>query len=261
MTFPRILFAAALLLPSVSFAKAKVKSETVEYKQADTVLEGYLAWDDSKKGPRPAVIVVHEWTGPGEYTKGRADQLAELGYVAFAADIYGKGVRPKDHEEAGKVAGMYRNDRALMRARVNAALEHIRKDKRVDGSKIAAIGYCFGGTSVIELARSGADVDYVGSFHGALETPMPAKAGEIKARVAVFHGAEDTRINAQIPAFQDEMRAAKADWTLTSFGGAVHSFTVKTAGNDPSKGAAYDAKADARSWAMLLDGLAEAFKD
>ena len=249
---------ALLLLPSL--AVAKVKGETVEYKHGEVALEGYLAYDDAKKGPLPAVIVVHEWLGPGEYTRSRADQLAKLGYVAFAADIYGKDTRPKNHEEAGKIAGAFRDDRALMRARAQAALDRVKQEKRVDPKRIAAIGYCFGGTSVLELARSGADVALVASFHGGLGTPVPAKAGELKARIVVFHGADDTFVNPEVPAFQDEMRAAKADWTLTAFGGAVHGFTVKAAGDDPSKGMDYDEKADLRSWRMLEGYLTEAFK-
>src|SRR5687768_15753414 len=140
-------------------AHAKVKTEKVEYKQGETVLEGTWAWHEGpgdKGKKRPAVIVVHEWMGPGEYSTRRAQQLAGMGYVAFAADIYGKGVRPKNHDEAGKAAGMLRNDRKLMRERILAAVELVKNDKRVDGTKIAAIGYCFGGTTVLELARSGA---------------------------------------------------------------------------------------------------------
>lgn len=244
--------ASLLLLPAV--AAAKVKGETVEYKHGDAVLEGYLAYDDARKGAQPAVIVVHEWKGPGEYTKRRADQLAALGYVAFAADIYGKGVRPTAHEEAAKIAGMYRKDRALMRGRVTAALDRLKQEKRVDPAKIAAIGYCFGGTAVLELARSGADVDLVASFHGALDTPVPAMAGEIKATVAAFHGAEDANLNTQVPAFRDEMRASKADWVFVEFGGAEHGFTVK------ENTEAYDEAADRRSWAMFRDMLAESFE-
>lgn len=256
--FVATVVAAALLSPSL--ALAKVKGEKVEYKQGETVLEGYLAYDDAKKGPRPAVIVVHEWLGPGEYTRNRADQLAKLGYLAFAADIYGKDTRPKNHEEAGKTAGAFRADRALMRARIQAAVDRVKQDKRADAKKIAAIGYCFGGTAVLELARSGADVVFVGSFHGGLSSPSPAKPGEIKARVVAFHGADDKFVNPEVPGFKDEMRAAKADWTLVEFGGAVHSFTVKDAGSDPSKGMAYDEKADHRSWEMLQTYLAESFR-
>ncbi len=273
-----ILAVAGALLLSGSVADAKVKTESVEYKQGAAVLEGLWAWHDGPDSPRPkaegggpgakplettrrpAVIIVHEWKGPGEYTKQRAQQLASMGYVAFAADIYGKGLRPKDHEEAGKAAGMFRGDRNLMRARIQAALDLVKADKRVDPTKIAAIGYCFGGTTVLELARSGADVDLVASFHGALDTPMPAEAGKVKARVIAFQGGDDKGTLPGVAGFEDEMRTAGADWMLVSFGGAVHSFTVKDAGNDPSKGMAYDEKADLRSWEMLSDALKHAFQ-
>ena len=249
---PAAAAAASLLVPVA--ASAKVKGEKVDYKQGDTVLEGYIAYDDSKKGPRPAVIVVHEWKGPGEYTRKRAEQLAALGYVGFAADIYGKDVRPKDHAEAGKAAGMFRSDRELMRARILAAVEQVKKDKRVDPKRIAAIGYCFGGSAVLELARSGADVRFVGSFHGSLDTSMPAKEGAVKATVVAFHGAEDKGVNPAVPGFIEEMRAAKADWALVQFGNAVHGFTVS------DRPEAYDEKADRRSWRMLEGFLKEAFE-
>ena len=235
-----------MLLPVL--AEAKVKTETVEYKQGDTVLEGYWAWDDAAKKPKPAVIVVHEWKGPGEYTRQRAQQLAKLGYVAFAADIYGKDVRPRSHEEAGKAAGMLRENRDLMRARAQAAIDLVAKDKRVDPSKMAAIGYCFGGTTVLELARSGAKVGGVVSFHGGLDSPAPADGKNIKSRVLVLHGASDKGISdADKLAFEKELTDAKVDWQLVEYGGAVHCFTHKDAGNDPSKGCAYDARADTKN--------------
>ena len=253
-----ILLVAALSGPVA--AHAKITSKTVEYKQGETVLEGYVAFDSNPtKGKMPAVIVVHEWKGLGEYAKKRADQLAAKGYYAFAADIYGKGVRPNDHEEAGKTAGAYRSDRNLLRARIQAALDHVKAQKNVDATKIAAIGYCFGGTTVLELARSGADVVGVASFHGALDTPMPAEAGTVKAKVIAFHGANDEFVNGAVPGFMEEMKKANADFQFVAYGGAVHSFTVPEAGNDPSKGMAYDEKADRRSWAALEIALKEWF--
>ena len=140
-----------------SFGWAGLKTQTVEYKQGDTVLEGYLAYDGSLSGKRPGVLVVHEWKGLNDYAKRRADMLAKLGYVAFAADIYGKGIRPQTIEEAGAVAGKYKADRGLLRARVNAGLDVLRSQPNVDAAQLAAIGYCFGGTAVLELARSGAE--------------------------------------------------------------------------------------------------------
>ena len=156
---------------------AAIKTEIVEYKHGDTVCEGFLAYDDAAKGKVPGVVVVHEWTGLGDYAKMRASMLAKLGYAAFAIDMYGKGVRAKDHEEAAKLSGIYRNDRALMRSRAKAGLEVLRKNLRVDTKRIAAIGYCFGGTTVLEMARSGEDLRGVASFHGSMETPVPAAKG------------------------------------------------------------------------------------
>ncbi len=241
---------AALLCSSASYAA--LRTAAIEYRDRDTVLEGYLAYDDEVKGRRPAVLVVHEWNGIGPYVKKRAEQLVGLGYVAMAADIYGKGVRPQTPEESAKVAALYRNDRPLMRERARAALEALRRDERVDPSKIAAIGYCFGGTTVLELARSGAEIAGVVSFHGGLDTPNPGDARNIKCKVLALHGGDDPFVPpAQVSAFEQEMRAAGVDWQLNIYGGAVHSFTNPASGNDPSRGAAYNEKADRRSWQAM----------
>jgi dienelactone hydrolase len=203
-------------------------------------------------------MVVHEWKGHGDYARHRAEMLARLGYAAFACDMYGKGVFAKDHDEAGKLAGVFFQDRAKMRARAAAGLDVLRKHEAADKDRLAVIGYCFGGTTALECARAGsAGVRGVASFHGNLTAPQPAEAGAVKARVIVFHGADDAMVAKAVPAFEDEMRKAKADWQFVSFGGAVHSFTVKEAGDDKSKGMAYDEKADARSWAMLEAFLKE----
>jgi dienelactone hydrolase len=241
-------------------AEAKIKTEVVEYKHGDVVLEGYFAYDDAVTGKRPAVIVVHEWMGPNPYSRKRAEQLAELGYLGFAIDMYGKGVRPKDHAEAGKAAGALRNDRTTMRARINASVDRMRQHPMYDGNNFAAIGYCFGGTSVLELARSGAPVKAVVSFHGNLQTPKPEDAKNIKAKVQIHHGAADAFVNAEVPGFQKEMADAKVDWQMNVYGGAVHSFTVKDAGNDPSKGMAYNEAADRRSWEAMKLFVGESLK-
>jgi dienelactone hydrolase len=254
-------FSIILILFLGTNVQAKLHTETVEYKEGDTVLEGYLAYDDAIKGKRPGVVVVHEWTGLGPYVKRRANELAELGYIAFAADIYGKGVRPKDHEEAAKVSGIYFNDRKLMRARAKAGLDVLKNHELTDKSRIAAMGYCFGGAAVLELARSGTDIGGVVSFHGILSTPNPEDAKNIKARVMVFDGANDPFVPQEmVTAFEDEMRKAGVDWQMVIFGGAVHSFTVPEAGNDPSKGMAYNEKADKRSWEMMKLFYKEIFR-
>ncbi len=233
-------------------AHAKIVTKTIEYKQGDATLEGYLAYDDAMTGKRPGVLVVHQWLGLTDYEKHRAEQLAALGYVAFCADIYGKGIRPKDTTEAGVEATKYKSNRALLRLRVNAGLDELRKNELVDRSRVAAIGYCFGGTTVIELARSGADIAGIVSFHGGLDSPAPADGKNIKCKVLICHGADDPFTKpADLAAFEDEMRQAGVDWVLIKYGGAVHSFTQPMAGNDNSTGAAYNERADRRSWAAM----------
>jgi len=224
------------------------------------VLEGYLAYDDAVPGKRPAVLVIHEWTGINPYVQSRVDQLARMGYVAFGADIYGKGVRPTTMEEAARQAAVYKNDRPLMRARARAGLDALLNRPEADPARVAVIGYCFGGTAALELARAGAPVAGVVSFHGGLQTPLPAVKGVLKAKVLALCGADDPYVPpAEVAAFEEEMRQAGADWSLTAYGGAVHSFTNPAAGNDPSKGAAYDAAADRRSWEAMKAFFAELF--
>jgi dienelactone hydrolase len=242
-------------------ADAAVRTKVVEYKQGGAVLEGYLAWDDAAEGPRPGVLIAHEWTGLGDYVQSRARQLAGMGYVAFALDIYGKGVHPQTPKEAAAQAGKYKNDRALMRARAAAGLDVLRGSPLCDPRRVAAIGYCFGGTCVLELARSGADIAGVVSFHGGLDTPHPADAKQIKGKVLVLHGGDDPHVpRNDVEAFEDEMRAAGVDWQLNVYGGAVHAFTNPAAGNDTSRGAAYNAEADHRSWAAMQALFAEIFR-
>lgn len=229
-------------------AAPSTKSESLEYAQAGTALEGYLAYPETKD-KRPGVLVFHDWMGLGPNPKMRADMLAKLGYVALAADLYGKGVRPTTPAEAGKLAGQYKEDRATLRARGQAAFDKLVASGKVDPQKIAVIGYCFGGTAALELARSGAPLAGTVSFHGGLATPHPEDAKNIKGRVLVLHGADDPFVKPEeVQAFETEMRTAKIDWQLVAYGGAVHAFTVEAAGSDPSKGAAYDKKADLRSW-------------
>lgn len=239
---------------------AKVKSQVLEYKQGDIVLEGYVAYPEGVK-KAPGVVLVHDWFGLGENTKNRADQLAELGYVAFAADIYGKGIRPKSMEEAAKLAGSFREgDRKLLRARGKAALDALKSVEGVDQARLAILGYCFGGTAALELARSGADLKGTVSFHGGLSTPNIEDAKNIKGKVLALHGADDPYVKPEeVLSFQEELRKSGVDWQFVSYGGAVHSFTIKEAGNDNSKGAAYNEKADKRSWIELKSFLKEIF--
>ena len=245
----------------VPSAQAAIQTQPIEYPDGSAVLEGYLAYDDATTDQRPGVLVVHEWKGLGPYAKHRAEQLAGLGYVAFAADMYGKGVRAETHEEAAKLAGVYKSDRQLMRRRIKAALDVLAKHPLVDPSRLAAIGYCFGGTTVLELARSGAPVKGVVSFHGGLDTPDPADAKAITGRILVLHGASDPFVPAaQVAAFEQEMQAAGVRYRIIRYSGAVHSFTVPEAGEDPSTGMAYNADADQQSWQAMQDFLEDVLR-
>jgi dienelactone hydrolase len=241
-------------------AQAAVRTQVVEYKHGNAVLEGYLAYDDAIQGKRPGVLIVHEWTGLGNYVKGRAEQLAKLGYVAFAIDMYGKGIRPTNPKDAAAQATIYRSNRKLMRDRATAGLAVLQKNALTDPRRIAAIGYCFGGGTALELARSGAPIAGVVSFHGNLDTPNPADANNIKAKVLVLAGANDPYVPPeQVAGFEKEMKDAKVDWQLVSYGNTVHSFTNREAGNDPSKGAAYNPESDRRSFDAMLQFFKEIF--
>ena len=253
----------SLLLVGVAMASmssGQVRTETVEYRQGDVVLQGYLAYDASIKGKRPAVLVVHNWYGISESTRIRVDQLAALGYVAFAADIYGKGIRPADAAAASAESGKYYKDRGLLRARTRAGLDFLSARPEADPARLAAIGYCFGGSAVLELARSGAPVKATVTFHGGLSTPTPADAKNIKGKMLVLHGADDPYVKQDdVTAFMKEMREAGVDWQLVQYSGTVHSFTDKGAGSDNSTGAAYNESSDRRSWKAMKDFFEEIF--
>ena len=224
-------------------------------------LEGFVAWDSESVGkPVPGVLVVHQWLGLTEYEKGRCQQLARLGYVAFAIDVYGKGIRPENMQDAAKQAGIYKQDRELYRRRLTLGLEQLRGWNGVAKDRIAAIGYCFGGTGVLELARSGADISGVVSFHGGLDSPQPEAGRNIKAKVLVCHGADDPFVPVnEIEAFKTELNSGGVDWQMQIFSGAVHSFTQPMAGNDNTRGAAYNEKADRRSWTAMQSFFDEVF--
>jgi dienelactone hydrolase len=256
----RLRLAASLLLLTV-FARAEVHGNTVQYTDGGTVLEGYLVLDDTFSGARPGVLVIHDWMGPGDFTRQKANDLARLGYIALAADIYGKGVRPKDAAAASALAGKFKADRALLRSRAKAALDTLLVKSNTDPAKVAVIGFCFGGTAALELARSGAPVAGTVSFHGGLDTPNPLDAEHIRGKVLVLHGADDPHEPPeQLAAFEKEMRDAHVDWQLVKYGGAVHAFTNPDAGNDNSKGAAYNANADRRSWREMKEFFVEVFR-
>ncbi len=250
-----------MVMLMATVAQGEVRTERIEYRHGDVQLKGYLAYDDSFTGRRSGVLLVHEWWGLNDYAKRRAEQLAGLGYVAFAIDMYGNGKTTGDAKTAGEWAAVFRNDRPLARARALAGLEVLKKRPQVDPQRIAAIGYCFGGTMALELARSGADLRGVVSFHGGLSTPDPADARNIRGKVLVLHGADDTfESPAEIAAFQEEMRRAGVDWQMVYYGGAVHAFSNPEAGKAGIKGVAYNEAADRRSWLAMRDFFDEIFR-
>jgi len=250
-----------LILTLAIPSRAALVETAVTYEHDGTTFEGFLVHDDAIDGPVPGVLIVHQWMGLTENERMRARMLAEMGYVAFALDVYGKGIRPTNTQEAGQQAGKFYGDVALFRDRLNAGLAQLTKIEKVDRDRVAAIGYCFGGSGALELARSGADVAGVVSFHGALQTPDPEDAEAITAKLLVCHGAVDPYVPMeQVTGFVDEMEAADVDYQLIMYAGAVHAFTQKGAGDDPSAGAAYDAAADRRSWVHMQDFFAEIFE-
>lgn len=238
---------------------AALVKESVPYEHEGAQLEGYLVYDDATKEKRPGVLVVHEWWGLNDYAKMRADRLAEMGYVAFALDMYGKGKATTNREEAGKLAGQFRG-KPLIRTRAKAGFEVLADHERVDRDKIAAIGFCFGGTTVLELALSGEDLNGVVSFHGGLPEVKLEDARNLKAKVLVAHGADDPFISEEaIEGFQSTMRESGADWQFINYGNAVHAFTNPNAGADKSSGVAYEEKAAERSWKHMQVFFEEIF--
>jgi len=230
------------------------------YQDGSVKLAGYVARPGSVAGTVPGVLVIHQWMGLTGHERTVADRLAALGYVALAADIYGEGIRPANVKEAAAQATVYKGDRALYRRRIRAGLEALKAQAGVDPGRIAVIGFCFGGTGALEAARAGMPVAGVVSFHGGLDAVPDPEARPITAKVLVCHGADDPNVPPRdVAAFQDEMRRTKADYTFIAYGGAVHAFTQKEAGDDPSKGFAYLAAAASRSWQHMKDFFAEMF--
>ncbi len=234
-------------------------NKTLEYRDGAVSLKGYLA-DDGRSGARPGVVLFPEAFGIGEHVMERARRLAAVGYVALAADPYGDGAQAKDLPGAIQMMTDVRSDVNRWRARAQAALDALSAQPGVDRARLAAIGYCFGGSTALELGRSGAPLAAIVSFHGGLEAPRPEDARNIRAKVLVCHGANDPLIPPeQVAAFEAQMRATQADWQLVSYGGAVHSFTNPDADTLGNPALAYNAAADRRSWAAMLALFQEAF--
>jgi dienelactone hydrolase len=266
MHLPRLLLALALLIGAsfASTARAEIKLVEVEYKvdgEGDQAFRGVLAYDDAAKDKRPGVLVCHEWWGCNDYAASRAKQLAQEGFVAFAVDMYGKGNVTTDPKQAGEWAGKLYGSPEALRRRAAAGLRILADNEHVDATKLAAIGYCMGGTIALELARTGADLKAVVAFHTSTITAKnPAENTQIKARVLICHGADDTFVKpGEIDTFHDQMREAKIDYQFVAYGGAVHSFTSPNADKANIPGVNYQAAADRRSWALMKHWFREAF--
>jgi dienelactone hydrolase len=245
-------------------AQAKIVGKTVEYTAQGVTLKGYLAYDSSIKGKRPGVLVVHEWWGLNDYARKRARMLAELGYTALAVDMYGEGKQAAHPDDAGKFSSEVMKNFDMAKARFLAGEDLLKKEPTVDPDRVAAIGYCFGGGVVLNMARQGTDLKGIVSFHGMLMPVKPAEPGMVKAKILVLHGADDKFTTPeQIQAFKDEMTKAGADYKFIAYPGAVHSFTNPEAtayGKKFNIPLAYNKKADKESWDEMKKFLAEDLK-
>ena len=255
----RTMFALLLCAFGVSAAHAEMQAKPVEWKVGKDTFSGYLVYDDTNAIKRPGVLMVPDWYGVTDSAIAKAKHIAGDDYVVLLADVYGKNVRPKTDEDAQAQVKKLRADVATLRARTAKALDVLRtaKDVPLDVKHIGAIGYCFGGSAALELARSGADVDAVATFHGGLATTTPAKPGTVKASVLVLNGADDQGTAGDIPAFENEMNAAKVDWQFVNFSGAVHCFALPDANKPP--GCVYNELATRRSERMMRVFFAEKF--
>ena len=257
----RFFFSLILIAIFAVSSPAAVKKEVVEYKHGDVVLEGYLVYDNLLKSKRPGILLVHEWWGNNKYAKDRAEQLVNLGYVVFVLDMYGKGVVTDKAKEAKELSTQFYEDRQLMRDRASTGLEILKDFKKVDPNKLGVMGYCFGGTVALELARSGADLDAVVSFHGGLATPDSAGANNIRGDVLVLHGADDPFVpKAEVDKFVEDMNKAGITWQLNQYSGAMHAFSNPEANIYKLDGVAYNYKADKRSWEAMRTFFYDIFK-
>jgi dienelactone hydrolase len=250
---------ALLCLPAA--VEGAIKTEKITYKSGDTEHVGYLAYDDAVTGKRPGILVVHEWWGLNDYARKRAEQLARLGYVAFAADMYGGGKTVEHPKDAGQMAGAVRANVAEWRAKATAALNVLKAQPQCNADKLAAIGYCFGGSTAIQLALAGTDLDVVASFHGGLPMATDADAKQVKARLLICNGADDTFIPAAaIQAFRGALDKAGVKYDFENYAGAKHSFTVEGIDQKGVDGLKYNKAADEASWKKLQEVLTAAFR-
>lgn len=247
------------LLLTIMALQANAQLKPIAYNDGTQKLNGFAAVPAKALKQKPGILILPAWKGISNHSKETAEKLSKLGYHAFIADIYGEGNYPTTPEEAGKQAGKYKNDYKAYQKRISLALEQLVKSG-ADANNIVIIGYCFGGTGALEAARGDLPVKGVVSFHGGLGKDVSRENGTIKAKVLVLHGADDPHVpQKEIEAFQKEMKDSKADWQMIYYSNAVHAFTEKEAGNDNSKGAAYNEKADKRSWNHFMLFLEELF--
>ena len=234
-------------------------SNTISYLDGDVVLEGFFAFDDAILGRKPAVLISHAWGGRDEFVAEKAKKLAELGYVGFALDMYGKGILGENPEQNMALMQPFIENRVMLQQRIKAALYAVKLLPWVDDSKIAAMGFCFGGLCVLDLARTGVDIKGVVSFHGLFNAPDNIKDPAIKAKVLALHGYDDPMVKPeQLIEFQNEMTKAGADWQVHSYGQTLHAFTNPVA-NNPDFGTVYNANADKRSWQAMQNFFEEIF--
>lgn len=258
----RIIVLSVLLFAACS-TQAAVQGQEVSYESGGVTMKGYLAFDDAVTGPRPGVLVVHEWWGHNEYARKRARLLAAMGYAALAVDMYGDGKLAEHPKDAGQFAGEVSSNMAAATARFEAAMMLLKQHAAVNPEQLSAIGYCFGGGIVLQMARRGLDLDLVASFHGSLGTSSPAASGGVKARMLVFNGADDPFVKPeQIDAFKAEMDNAGADYLFVNYPGAKHSFTnpdANAVGQRFELPLAYDLEADHLSWLAFRQAMVEMY--
>jgi dienelactone hydrolase len=258
-------FTFVLGVAGVATAEPKIEGKAVEYSAQGVVMKGFLAYDENIKGKRPGMLVVHEWWGLNDYARKRAQMLAELGYTALAVDMYGDGKQAMHPDDAGRFSSELMKNFDVAKARFLAAMDFLEQQATVDPTRIGAIGYCFGGGVVLNMARQGVDLKGVASFHGGLAAVKPAQPGMVKAKILVLHGADDKFTPPeQIEAFKGEMKSAGADFKFISYPGAVHSFTNPDAnayGQKFNLPLAYNASADKKSWDEMKEFLKAIFKE